>query len=182
MVPFNVIVNSESVVGITLVILVQWLVFRLIISLAPGQQRILLLIYKFVQSSSVWCPAQFPVEPSCEDYTSQGKSVDNFEQGLGSVFLDPIETLQFLSHLMSLIQLFLKCLQGYFMQLAPFLIVVKLKLAPSIKLWCKVGTLILPISLAGKMSASKLISIFQSYSSFWNLGFDTTGKHCFECC
>ena len=50
----------------------------------------------------------------------------------------------------------------------------KLQLAPSIrshKLWCQARTLLAPVSLAAKMSASKLICYFSSHPaafSFWS--------------
>ena len=69
--------------------------------------------------------------------------------------------------------LHLQSLQGFFTRLVPFLITLKPQLAPSIrtrKLWYQARALLTPVSLATKMSASKLIHYFSSHPAafgFW---------------
>ena len=73
----------------------------------------------------------------------------------------------------SLVPLHLQSLLGFFAQLVPFLIILSPQLAPTIrthKLWCQARALLAPISLATKMSASKLIHYFSSHPAafgFW---------------
>ena len=67
---------------------------------------------------------------------------------------------------MSLISLHLQSLLGFSTWLVPFQNYSKLHLAPSIhihKLWCQARALLAPVSLATKMSASKLICYFSSH-------------------
>ena len=67
----------------------------------------------------------------------------------------------------------LQSLLGFSAWLVPYSDNSKLQLAPSIcthKLWCQARALLAPVSLATKMSASKLICYFSSHPAafgFW---------------
>ena len=69
--------------------------------------------------------------------------------------------------------LHLQSLLGFSTWLVPFLIILSPQLPPSIhtcKLWCQARALLAPVSLATKMSASKLIYYFSSHPAafgFW---------------
>ena len=62
--------------------------------------------------------------------------------------------------------LHLQSLQGFFTRLVPFLITLSRSLLLAFvldKLWCQARALLTPVSLATKMSASKLIRYFSSH-------------------
>ena len=69
--------------------------------------------------------------------------------------------------------LHLQSLLGFYAQLVPFLIILSCSLLLAIhthKLWCQARALLSPVSLATKMSASKLIRYFSSHPAafgFW---------------
>ena len=108
----------------------------------------------------------FPLEPRCEDYAFLDQAVADFEQGLDSILTDSLETpdldtsLQESDAVTSLVS------SGFLHSVSTISDNSKPQLAPSIrthKLWCQARALLTPVSLATKMSASKLIHYFSSH-------------------
>ena len=109
----------------------------------------------------------FPQEPGCEDYAFFDQAVADFEQGLDSILTDSLETSELDTSLeepdaiiSSLVSFGFLCLVSIFSDKS------KLQLGPSIcthKLWCQARALLAAVSLATKMSASKLIHYFSSH-------------------
>ena len=116
----------------------------------------------------------FPLKPGCEDYAFLDQAVADFEQGLDSILTDSLETTGFGTlPCRSLMPLHLQSLQGFLHSVSTISDNFKPQLAPSIrthKLWCQARALLAPVSLATKMSASKLIRYFSSHPAafgFW---------------
>ena len=107
------------------------------------------------------------MEPGCEDYAFLDQGVADFEQGLDSILIDSLETLELDTSLeqpdvvtSSSVSSRCLCLVSTLSDNS------KLQFAPSIhthKLWCQAKALLVPVSLATKMSASKLIHYFSSH-------------------
>ena len=107
----------------------------------------------------------FPLEPGCEDYAYLDQAVADFEQGLDSILTDSLETPEFDTSLEEPDAIYIFSL-FWVSPLSTLSDNSKLQLAPSInthKLWCQARALLAPVSLATKMSASKLIHYFSSH-------------------
>ena len=108
----------------------------------------------------------FPLE-WCEDYAFLDQAVADFEQGLDSILTDSLETLELDISLDEPDAVTSSSLSSVFLHFVSTLSDnSKLQLAPSIhthKLWCQARALLAPVSLATKMSASKLIHYFSSH-------------------
>ena len=116
----------------------------------------------------------FPLEPGFEDYAFLDQAVDDFEQGLDSILTDSLETLELDTSLEEPDTVTSSSVSSRFLHLVSTLSDnSKPQLAPSIhthKLWCQARALLAPVSLATKMSASKLIHYFSSHPTafgFW---------------
>ena len=116
----------------------------------------------------------FPLEPACEDYAFLVQAVADFEQGLDSILTDSLETLDLDTSLEEPDTVTSSSVSSGFLCLVSTLSDnSKPQLAPSIhthKLWCQARALLAPVSLATKMSASKLIHYFSSHPAafgFW---------------
>ena len=108
----------------------------------------------------------FPLEPGCEDYAFLDQAVADFEQGLDSILTDSLETLDLDTSLKGSDAITSSVSSGFLHSVSTVSDNSKLQLAPSIctrKLWCKARPLLAPVSLATKMSASKLIRYFSSH-------------------
>ena len=96
----------------------------------------------------------FPLEPGCEDYAFWDKAVANFEQGLGSICTDSLETPEFDTSLDEADVITSSVSSGFLHSVNTFSDNSKLQLDPSIhtgKLWCQDRALLAPVSLATKM-------------------------------
>ena len=116
----------------------------------------------------------FPLEPGCEDYSFLDQVVADFEQGLDSILTDSLKTSELDTSLEEPDAVTSTSVSFGFLCLVSTLSDnSKLQLAPSIhtlKLWCQSRTLLAPVSVATKMSASKLIHYFSSHPAafgFW---------------
>ena len=108
----------------------------------------------------------FPLEPGCEDYAFLYQAVTDFEQGLDSILNNSLETLDLDTSLQESDAITSSVSSGFLHSVSTISDNSKLQLAPSIhtrKLWCQARALLAPVSLATKMSASKLIRYFSSH-------------------
>ena len=161
--------------ALNLVILVWWLGIRLMSLLAPGLQSGLLPCYHIYPglTGKVSSLTHFPLEPGCEDYAFLDQAVGDFEQGLDSILTDSLDTR--IGHFLgwAWCHYIFSLLLGFSTQLVPFLIILSHSLLLAFllhKLWCQARALLAPVSLATKMSASKLIHYFSSHPAafgFW---------------
>ena len=113
------------------------------------------------------------LEPGCEDYAFLDQAVADFEQGLDSILTNSLKTPDLDTSLYEN-DVITSSISSAFLHLVSTLSDnSKLQLAPSIhthKLWCQAKVLLAPMSLATKMSASKLIHYFSSHPAafgFW---------------
>ena len=108
----------------------------------------------------------FPLKPGCEDYSFIDQAVADFEQGLDSILTDYI-TIQELDTSFDEPDVISSSFSlGFLHSVSTISDTSKPQLAPSIrshKLWCQARTLLLPVSFAIMMSASKLILYFSSH-------------------
>ena len=106
----------------------------------------------------------FPLEPECEDYAFLDQAVGDFEQGLDSILTDSLETPKLNASLEEPDAITSSSVSSQFLHSVSTLSDnSKLQLASNIhthKLWCQARALLAPVSLATKMSASKLIHYF----------------------
>ena len=115
----------------------------------------------------------FPLEPGCEDYAFLDQVVADFEQGLDSILTDSLETPDLDTSLQESDAVTSSVSSGFLHSVSTISDNSKPQLAPSIhthKLWCQARDLLTPVSLATKMSASKLIRYFSSHPAafgFW---------------
>ena len=103
----------------------------------------------------------FSLEPGCED-----QAVADFEQGLDSILTDSLKTLELDTSLEKPDAITSSVSSGFLCLVSTLSDNSKLQLAPSIhihKLWCQARALLAPVSLATKMSASKLLHYFSSH-------------------
>ena len=108
----------------------------------------------------------FPLEPGCEDYAFLDQAVADFEQGLDSILTDSLETPDLDTSLQESDAVTSSVSSGFLHSVSTISDNSKPQLAPSIhtrKLWCQARALLTPVSLATKMSASKLIRYFSSH-------------------
>ena len=108
----------------------------------------------------------FLLEPGCEDYAFLDQAVADFEQGLDSILTDSLETPDLDTSLQESDAITSSVSSGFLHSVSTISDNSKPQLAPSIrtcKLWCQARALLTPVSLATKMSASKLIRYFSSH-------------------
>ena len=109
----------------------------------------------------------FPLEPGCEDYAFLDQAVADFKQGLDSILTDSLETSELDTSLEEPDAIKSSSLSsGFLHSVSTLSDNSKPQLAPSIrtcKLWCQARALLAPVSLATKVSASKLIHYFSSH-------------------
>ena len=108
----------------------------------------------------------FPLELGCEDYAFLDQAVADFKQGLDSILTDSLETPDLDTSLQESDAVTSSVSSGFLHSVSTISDNSKLQLAPSIrtcKLWCQARALLTPVSLATKMSASKLICYFSSH-------------------
>ena len=120
----------------------------------------------------------FPLEPGCEDYAFLDQAIADFEQGLDTILTDSFETPE-LDTSLDEPDIITSSVYFWVSPLSTLSNNSMLQLAPSIhthKLWCQASTLLAPVSLATKMSASKLIHYFSSHPvcSLWIPGLYST--------
>ena len=105
----------------------------------------------------------FPLEPGCEDYAFLDQAVADFEQGLDSILTDSLKRLELDTSLDEPDAITSSVSSGFLHSVSTLSDNSKLQLVPSIrthKLWCQARA---PVSLATKMSTSKLICYFSSH-------------------
>ena len=108
----------------------------------------------------------FPLEPGCEDYAFLYQAVADFQQGLDSILPDSLKTPELDTSLEEPDAITSSVSSGFFCSVSTLSDNSKPQLAPTIqihKLWCQARVLLAPVSLATKMSASKLIHYFSSH-------------------
>ena len=108
----------------------------------------------------------FPLEPGCEDYAFLGQAVADFNQVLDSILTDSLETPELDTSLEEPVAITSSVSSGFLHLVSTLSDNSKPQHAPSIhthKLWCQARALLAPVSLATKMSASKLIRYFSSH-------------------
>ena len=116
----------------------------------------------------------FSLKPGCEDYSFLDQAVTNFEQGLDSILTDSVETPELETSLDEPDAFTSSVSSGSLHLVSTISDTSKLQLVPSIrshKLWCQSRTLLAPVPLSTKMSASKLIHYFSSHPAgfgFWS--------------
>ena len=115
----------------------------------------------------------FPLEPGCDDYAFLDQAVADFELGLDSILTDSLERLELDTSLEEPDAFTSSVSSGFLHSVSTLSDNSNPQLAPSIctyKLWCQARALLAPVSLATKMSASKLIRYFSSHPAafgFW---------------
>ena len=115
----------------------------------------------------------FPLEPGCEHYAFLDQAVADFKQGLDSILTDSLETPELDTSLEEPDAITSSVSSGFLPSVSTLSDNSKLQLTPTIrtcKLWCQARALLAPVSLATKMSASKLIHYFSSHPAafgFW---------------
>ena len=116
----------------------------------------------------------FPLEPGCEDYAFLDQAVADFEQGLDSILTGSLETPELETSLDEPDAITSSSVSfGFLCSVRTLSDNSKPQHALSIqtcKLWCQARALLAPVSLATKMSASKLISYFSNHPTafgFW---------------
>ena len=103
----------------------------------------------------------FPLVPDGEDYTLLDQAVADFEQGLDFILTHSLKTLELDTSLDEPDAIISSVSSGFLCSVSTLS-----DNAPSIqthKLWCQARALLAPVSLATKMSASKLIHYFSSH-------------------
>ena len=115
----------------------------------------------------------FPLEPGCKDYAFLDQAVADFKQDLDSILTDSLETPELDTSLDETDVITSSISSGFLHLVSTLSDNSKLQLAPSIqthKLWCQARALLVSVSLATKMSASKLIHYLSSHAAafgFW---------------
>ena len=168
LVPSDDMVNSESVMGIK-----------------PGDSSVV-IAYQVDESTHTWSAQQFvacshiyagftgkvsslthfPLEPGHEDYAFLDQTIADFEQSLDSILTDSLKTLELDTSLDEPDAITSSISFGFFCSISTLSDNYKLQCAPSIQthiLWWQARALLAPVSLATKMSASKLICYFSSH-------------------
>ena len=110
--------------------------------------------------------AHFPLEPGCEYYSFLDQTVADFEEGLDSILTDSIETPELDTSLGEPDAITSSVSSGFLHSVSTLSHNSKPQLAPSIRsciLWCQARALLVPVPLATKMSASKLIHYFSNH-------------------
>ena len=94
------------------------------------------------------------------------QAVTDFKQGLDSILTDSLKTPELDISLEEPDAITSSVSSGFLHSVSTISDTSKLQLSPSIhthKLWCQARALLAPVSLATKMSASKLIHYFSSH-------------------
>ena len=118
--------------------------------------------------------SHFPLEPGCEDYAFLHQAVADFKQGLDSILPDSLKTPELDTSLEEPDAITSSVSSGFLCLASTLSDNFKPQLAPSIctcNLLCQARALLAPVSLATKMSASKLICYFSSHPAAF--GFQT---------
>ena len=121
----------------------------------------------------------FPLKPGCEDYAFLDQAIADFEQGLDSILTDSLETPELDTSLEEPNAITSSVSSAFLCSVRTLSDNSKLQLAPSIcmhKLWCQARAVLAPVSLATKMSASKLICYFSSHSPPDNISMNSTNR------
>ena len=124
-------------------------------------------------TSKVSSLTHFLLEPGHEDYAFLDQPNADFKQGLDSILTDSLETLELDTSLDEPDVITYSVSSGFLHSVSTLSDNSKPELAPSIhtcKLWCQARALIDPVSLATKMSASKLIHYFSSHPEGFGSG------------
>ena len=114
----------------------------------------------------------FPLKLGCKDYAFSDQAIADFEQGLDSILIDSLETPELDTSLEDPDVITSSVSSGFLHLVSTLSDNSKAQLAPSIhthKLWCQARALHAPVSLATKMSASKLIHYFSSHPAVFGL-------------
>ena len=112
------------------------------------------------------------MELGCQDYSFLDQAVAGFEQGLYSILNDSLEALELDTSLDEPDAIPSSVSSGFLCLVSTLSDNSELQLAPSIrscKLWCQARTPLAPVSLATKMSASKLVHYFSSQPAAFRL-------------
>ena len=176
LVPSDDAVNSEPVMGIK-----------------PGDSSVV-IGYQVDEFTSTWSAEQFdacshiypgftgkvsslthfPLEPGCEDYAFLDQAAADFKQGIDSILTDSLKTSELDTSLDEPDAVIYSSVSSGLLHLVCTLSDNSMpQLALSIqihKLWCQARALLAPVSLATKMSVSKLIHYFSSHTAafgFW---------------
>ena len=107
-----------------------------------------------------------PLEPGCEDYSCLVQAVADSYQGLDAILTNSLETPKLDTSLDEADAITSAVSSGFLCSVSTLCDNSKLLLSPSIrshKLWYQASTIHAPLSLATKMSASKLILYFSSH-------------------
>ena len=142
--------------------------------LTPGLQSSLLPTPTFIPgfTGKVSSLTHFPLEPGCEDYAFLDQAIADFEQSLNSIFTNSLRTLELDTSLDEPDVITSSVSSGFLYLVGTLSDNSKPQLAPSIhtcKFWCQARALLAPVSLATKMSASKLICYFSSHPAAFGL-------------
>ena len=124
-------------------------------------------------TGKVWSLSHFPMEPGCEDYSFLDQAVADFKQGLDSIFTDSIETSELDTSLDELNAITSSVSFGFLHLVSTISDTSKPQLASSTrthKLWCQTRASLALVSLATKMSASKLICYFSNHPTTLDSG------------
>ena len=126
-----------------------------------------------------------PLEPGCEDYAFLDQAVADIEQGLDSILTDSLEAVELDTSLEEPDAITSSVFSGVLHLVSTLSDNSKPQLAPSIhthKLWCQARALLAPVSLATKMSASKLIRYFSSHPAAFGFRTSTPPDNISEFC
>ena len=165
---FFSMVNSESVMGIKpgdSSVVIGYLVDKFTHTLSAEQ---------FVSHSHIYpgftgkvsSLIHFPLELGCEDYSFLDQAMADFEQGLDSILINSLDTLELDTSLDEPDAITSSVSSGFLHSVTTLSDTSKLQLAPTIrshKLWCQARALLAPVPLTTKMSAPKLICYFSSH-------------------
>ena len=165
LVPSDDTVNSESVMGIKpgdSSVMIEYQVGEFPYTWSAEQFVACCHIYPGF-TGKVSSLTHFPLEPGCEDYAFLDQAVADFEHGLDSILTDSLKTLELDTSLDEPNVITSSVSSGFVCLVSTLSDNFKLQPAPSIrthKLGCQARALLAPVSLATKMSVSKLIHYF----------------------
>ena len=110
----------------------------------------------------------FPLELGCEDYSFLDQAMADFEQGLDSILTNSLETPELDTSLDEFDAITSSVSSGFLHLVSTLSDNSKLQLTSNIishELWCQARSLLAPVPLTTKISASKLIHYFSSHPS-----------------
>ena len=164
--PSDDVTNSESVVGIKPGVVIGYQVDEFTHTWSAEQFVAYSHIYPGF-TGKVSSLTHFPLEPGHEDCAFLDQALPDFEKGLDSILTDSLETLELDTSLDEPDAVTSSTVSsGFLYSVSTLSDNSKPQLAPSIcthKLWSQARALLAPVSLATKMSASKLIHYFSSH-------------------